>query len=349
MSFTYHERPGVYADFDASSIYPAANRSKVVAVVGTSSLPAKAYEYSDYESAYSRGDTSQLGRMLRALYENGAQRVVAYPVSADTLPLYVSAVATLLTDYEPDYLVLGTNLLDVQQTVKDDLAALAAQQRTCICLTGMKDATVQDMVARAQKLNNERIVLVGQNVYQTDDETELDGCVGAAALAGQLVALGDPAVPVHGAVLEDLVNVTSQLTDNQIDQLTQAGVTTLESRGGVVSVVRAVTTKTSENGEPSATLRELNTMLVVDEIIPALKKGLRLHFFRRKNNATTRSAILHQMVLWLEEYVREELIESYWDLNVTADVHDASICVVEFGFTVVQGMSRIYLTAHITV
>lgn len=349
MSFVYHERPGVYADYDISSIRTATSGAKVIAVAGESTLPAKVYTYTDYASAYKQGDDSQLGKLLRVLYENGACQVLAFPVDADTVATYNAALTELFHAGEPDFLVLGSGDEEVQLLAKQWMEDLAENRRECICLAGMEDATIDEAIQRASTLNSERMVLIGQNVTLNDETLPTGGCMAAAALAGQLAAQSDPAVPVHGLTLAGLSDTNLLLTENQIDTLVQGGVTPLECVGGVVSVIRGVTTRTQRDGLADTTLRELNTILIIDEVIPGLRDMLRAKFVRRKNNDTTRTAILHQMVLALEQYVRAEIIDGYSDLRVTADPEDGTVCLVEFGFTVVHGMGRIYLTAHITV
>ena len=51
----------------------------------------------------------------------------------------------------------------------------------------------------------------------------------------------------------------------------------------------------------------------------------------------------------LAERVEREIIEGYDKLTVTAAQDDRTTCVVEFEFTVVQGLNRILLTAHMNV
>jgi hypothetical protein len=51
----------------------------------------------------------------------------------------------------------------------------------------------------------------------------------------------------------------------------------------------------------------------------------------------------------LESRVSKEIIDSYEDVTVTALEDDASVCLVEFSFTVAHGLNQIWLSAHITV
>ena len=90
-------------------------------------------------------------------------------------------------------------------------------------------------------------------------------------------------------------------------------------------------------------------VLIVDDVIPALRNSLRARFARSKNTAQTRSAIRSQVIVELENKKNAEYIDSYGDVSVTALESDPIVCVVEFGFAVAHGLNRIYLSAHITV
>lgn len=348
MSFVYQNRPGVYAGYDVSGVYSGAIAGKVIAVAAQSTLPAKVYVYTDYASAYRRGDNSQLGKMLKLLYENGAYKVLAYPVGIDNIGVYDTAITALFAAGEPDYLVLGSDSEEIQLLAKQQMEQLQQEQRECICFMGMTDAGIDEIAARAEKLNSERVVLLGQNVTLEDETQSSGGSMAAAALAAQLSAQTDPAVPLHGMVLEGLAD-TEYLTDSQLDALIQSGVTTLEAVNGSVSIIRGLTTRTKTDNQPDTTLGDLNTIMVIDTVIPGLRELLRKKFTRSKNNETTRTAILHQMVTALEEYLSNEIIDSYSDLQVTADPKNAGVCLVSFRFAVTRGINLIYLTAHITV
>ena len=129
----------------------------------------------------------------------------------------------------------------------------------------------------------------------------------------------------------------------------RGGVTPLECVGGVCSPVRGITTRTKTGSAEDATWRELTTILVVDDVIPAVRSALRARFYRSKNTAQARGAIRSQVVLELEKKLSAELIDSYGEVSVSALESDPTVCLVEFGFTVAHGLNRIYLTAHITV
>ena len=138
-------------------------------------------------------------------------------------------------------------------------------------------------------------------------------------------------------------------TDNDIDLLVRGGVTPLESTAGTVSPVRGITTRTTTGGAADTTWRELTTILIVDDVIPAVRQALRSKFARAKNTAQSRSAIRSQVIVELEKKVAEEIIDSYGEVTVTASEDDPTVCLVEFSFAVAHGLNQIYLTVHIKV
>ena len=147
-----------------------------------------------------------------------------------------------------------------------------------------------------------------------------------------------------------MTGVSAVYEDTQIDALVTGGVTALECWGGKVSVMRGITTRTKTGQTQDATFRELGTILIVDDVIPAIRRSLRAKFTRAKNNALTRNAIHSQVIVELEDRIEREIIEGYDNLTVTApELGNLTTCLVEFEFTVVHGLNRIFLTAHISV
>ena len=156
-------------------------------------------------------------------------------------------------------------------------------------------------------------------------------------------------MPLNGAEVRGLGGLSTAYSDNDIDLLVRGGVTPLESVAGVVSPVRGITTRTTTGGAADTTWRELTTILIVDDVIPAVRQALRSKFTRAKNTAQSRSAIRSQVIVELEKKVAEEIIDSYGEVTVSPSEDDPAVCLVEFSFAVAHGLNQIYLTVHITV
>ena len=333
MSITYHERPGVYSDYDASSVTATGRTDRVIALVGQSEAKSGLYTVTSYASGRETfGESSQLGRMLKLAYQNGAGTVLACPVAEDTEAAYQAAFARIFAEKSASFCAIGSAQEKVQLALRDAVEEASGQRGECIGLAGMASPSIAELTARAEKLNSERMVLMAPDVYLSGEEAAAGGCMAAAALAGVLCDQSDPATPLNGQVLLGL-----------------SGVTVLECVGGKVRVIRGLTTRTKTGEVSDKTFRELTTILIVDDVIPSIRTALRARFTRAKNNALTRNAIRNQVVVELEDRIAKEIIEGYDHLTVTASTTDPTVCVVEFEFRVVHGLSRIYLTAHISV
>lgn len=350
MSITYHERPGVYSDYDASSITATGRTDRVIALVGEATAAAGLYTVTSYNSGKATfGADSQLGRMLKMAYENGAGTILACPVAEDTAADYQAAFSLIFAEKRASFCVVGSESLEVHKALRDAVEAASGQRGECIALAGLNDPTQQELLDRAKEMNSERFVLVGPDVYLTGEETLAGGCMAAAALAGVLTDQSDPAMPLNGQQLKGISGVSAVYEDTEYDALVNGGITVLECLGGKTSVIRGLTTRTTTGGVSDKTFRELTTILIVDDVIPSIRNSLRAKFTRAKNNSLTRNAIRNQVVVELEDRIDKEIIEGYDHLTVTALSTDPTVCLVEFEFTVVHGLNRIYLTAHIQV
>ena len=97
MSLVYHERPGVYSSYDASSIIARGSTERVIALIGKAEAKAGLYRlhsYAEAKEAFAEG--SELGRMAKLAYQNGAGTVLASPVAEDTLEAYQAALALVI-------------------------------------------------------------------------------------------------------------------------------------------------------------------------------------------------------------------------------------------------------------
>ena len=345
MSIIYHERPGVYVEYDATSRI-AATGMRIAGVAGIGS-GGGLYRFASAQSAgQTFPNTTPLGKMLQLAFANGAARVVCCPVAENTLDAYTAALERLVTEGEVNCLALETESM---QLLKELGQHLCAMDVPCICFAGPNAPAMDALALMAQTINCERMVLLGPNVRYAGEESYGGGCLAAAAMAGLVSAQTDPALPLHGARLLGLDGVKETLSESQIDAMVRAGVTPLELIGGQVSIIRAVTTRTMTEDVPDDTWRELTTMCILDDVIPAVKNTLAAKFLRRKNTAVTRNAIRSQVAIVLDDRVRREIIEGYDSLQVEAVESDPTTCRVSFAFSVVHGLCRIHLSIHILV
>lgn len=178
---------------------------------------------------------------------------------------------------------------------------------------------------------------------------EAGGALVAAAVAGAICGEGDPALPLGGVELRGIPGLALRYGESELDTLLQGGVTPVELAGGVCSVVRGVTTRTTTGGVSDSTWRELTTILVVDDVIPGVRNALRAKFPRAKNTAQTRGAVRSQVILELERKLASEIITGYGEVTVQPLEEAPTVCLVTFSFTVAHGLNQIWLSAQITV
>lgn len=344
---TTHERPGVYSVYEASAVVSGAARNGVAAIAAMSEggTPGILYDLGSYaqaESAFGKGDG--LAELVKLLFLNGAARVLAVPVTEDTG--YDGAFSLLGSQEGVKVVVCDSGDLTVQQALRDSVEAASAAQRERVAVVfGGMIEMASNLVTRAGNLNSERVVLVAPVAVAESNA----GAMAAAAVAGAICAEGDPAIPLGGAVLRGLPGLLMGFSESDVDTLIRGGVTPLEAVGGRISVIRGVTTRTTTGGAADTTWRELTTVLVVDDVIPAIRESLRARFSRAKNTQQVRGAIRSQVILELEKKLAAEIITGYGEVTTKALEENPTVCLVEFSFTVAHGLNQIWLSAQIAV
>ncbi len=349
MSITAHERPGVYSFYDASAAVSGAVGRKYVGLAVQMSQPAQAvWQISRYEQAVTALN-ARAADLVWLLLRNGAAQVFVYPVEGTDLAAYQAAFDAMAAREELAVLVCDSTLVQVQQALRDSVCSASAAQRERIAVVaGGAGETVSQLVERAQAINSERVVLTAPGCVDGQGNAD-SGVQVAAAVAGAIAGQTDPAVPLGGAVLTGLHGLDGRYEDSELDVLIRGGVTVVEELSGTVSVVRGVTTRTTTDGAADTTWRDLNSILVVDDVIPAIRNALKSRFRRAKNTAQTRGAIRSQVVLELENKLAREIITGYDGVSVQQDSEEPTRCLVDFAFTVTHGINQIWLSAHITI
>lgn len=348
-----HERPGVYSAYDTSSVVSGGRAARIVGVAakaakGTVDKPVTVTGWTAGAAVFGEDQTAGMSTILRLLFENGASAVTAVRVAdTGTAEDYARAFAALGKE-DVQVMVCDSGEEDVQKALRSAVEEASALRHERIAVVGCAGAEVSDLVARAAELNSERVVLVGPDALDEAGKP-LSGVFAAAAAAGLAASAADPATPLNGAALKGLTGLSQDYDDNDIDLLVRGGVTPLECVGGVVSPVRGITTRTKTGGAADASWRELTTVLIVDDVIPAVRSALRSRFSRSRNNARNRAAIRSQVIVELEKKLAAEIIDGYDEVSVTASADDPTVCLVEFGFAVAHGLNQVRLTVHIEI
>lgn len=345
MSITTHQRPGVYSDYEVSGVVRGGSGGLVglaaVSAVGETKLVTASEQGQNWYGA-----ESAMAQLARLALRNGARGVVCVPVAGED---YESAFESLGGRDDISVVICDSEQAQVQGKLKEMVEQASTSRRERIAVVGGgADEDTEALVARAAGLNSERVVLVAPGCLDEAGQA-MSGVQVAAAVAGAIAGQSDPAVPLGGAQLKGLYGLNKRYGDGELDVLILGGVTPVEELGGVVSVVRGVTTRTTTAGVQDTAWRELTTVLIIDRVIPTLRNALRSKFRRAKNTPRGRGAIRAQVVLELENFLAREIITAYEGVSVTADESDPTRAVVEFSFTVAHGLNQIWLRAHIQV
>ena len=350
MSITAHERPGVYSDYEvATAVRGSAGRKYVGLAVKMANPAKKMWTITRYEQAVAEFGPERAENataLVRLLLQNGAAQVVVFPVEGED---YTEAFAAMAAAENLAVVVCDSTDVAVQQALRDSVQAASDAQRERIAVVaGGEGDDIEALVARAAALNSERVVLAAPGCVDGAGEM-LSGVELAAAMAGAVAGLADPAVPLGGALLVGLNGLAQAYDDSELDVLIRGGVTVAESVAGEVSVVRGVTTRTTTAGALDRTWRDLASVLVVDDVISTIRNALKARFRRAKNTVQSRGAIRSQVVLELENKLDREIITAYDGVRVVQDSEEPTRCLVDFSFTVTHGINQIWLNAHITV
>ena len=348
-----HERPGVYSAYDTSSVVSGGRAVRAIGVAaraakGTMDKPVTVTGWAAGVSVFGEDETAGMSTVLRLLFENGASAVTAVRVAEEGAAEDYARAFAALGQADVQILVCDSGEAAVHQALRDAVVEASGLRHERIAVAGCAGVEAAELVERAAALNSERMVLVGPDALDSAGKP-LSGVFAAAAVAALAASAADPAVPLNGAGIKGLTGLSRDYGDNDIDLLVRGGVTPLECVGGVVSPVRGVTTRTKTGGAADATWRELTTILIVDDVIPAVRSALRSRFSRSKNNARNRAAIRSQVIVELEKKLAAEIIDGYDEVSVTASPEDPTICLVEFGFAVAHGLNQVHLTVHIEI
>lgn len=344
-----HQRPGVYSDYTLSAAWSGIGNNRTVGIVGLYGGDDVTVVRTIEQAEEKFASTENLLATVLMLLRSGAGSVTFCAAGGMEAAKYAAAAERLLLTEEVGLLVLDSEDEEIQLAVKTVVESCSENGRECVAIFGTSQEEVEELTSLAAKFNSPRVVLVAGFPYLTRTPNQGGGLFGAAAVAGLMASETDPALPIHGAELKELGAVGCIYTEEELDSLILGGVTVLEAAGGVVSVIRGVTTCTKIGGTADNRFLDLTTIRVVDDVVPGIRKALKSRFVRKKNNATTRGAIGDQVAVELENRKKNEIIDSYENIVVEVSPEDPTVCLVSFGFTVTHGLGRILLTAHITV
>lgn len=337
-----NQRPGVYSRYDLSSTYLTPRSAGCAAVVAVASgNPAvKIYTLTSWQAAMETfspdsDDACMLG-CIRILFACGVSVVHAVPVAAGgyaaalDLVRAVDGVGAVICD-AGDAATLGL--------LRDSVDGSALEQRERMAFCGCDDAAEAADIARA--VNGERVVLCAPSC---------DGraVFGACALAGAVLAADDCGVNWNGAALPQLKTV-ERLSEHDVQELLRAGVCVLEESGGEIVCIRAVTTSTMRGMVEDRSLSSINTMLIIDTVMQGVRRRLEQLVRASRVGGASPRTVESQAMVELAQHRAQGVIVDFDAPRARVDDAEPGLCLVELSFSVAHVLSRILVTASISI
>lgn len=342
-----NQRPGVYSRYDVTSAYTAPLSLKYAAVVAKASggEANTLYRFTNYNEACEAflpdGDGVFMRSLIGLLFESGVSEVLAVSVGDS----YETALKALESIGNVGAIVCDATGASDLDALKAFVLTSSGVQRECLAFCGIGNPA--DAITASRALNCERVVLACPAVSSRSTGART-ASLAAAALAGKILASGDAAANFNGDSFP-LLTMPELLPEAMIQALLEAGVTVFESVGGVVECIRALTTRTRTNGVPDRGMAGINTILIIDDVVQAVRSTLKLRLGGGRINGSPIESIRSQVAIVLSDKRNDGLLESFAPPRCYPSASDPSVCVVEMSFTVAHVVNQIHVTAHIQV
>ena len=142
-----------------------------------------------------------------------------------------------------------------------------------------------------------------------------------------------------------LLERTEELEEEQIEQMIQSGVTVLEDGAWARSV--SAVTQNHGGEEDNRSFANQFLVLMIDDIIRSVRERLS-QLIRGGRTLFSPDSVASLAVVVLDEKKQAGYLSEFEPPVVYEQEQDPSVCVVELEFRLVSVLSRIYLTAHIS-
>jgi phage tail sheath gpL-like len=356
--------PGVYSNVDASAALKSLSANDyVIGIVAkgavddtVSKLTEKAYAPFSFEDAKQRyGEDSNIAKIMGTAIDNGGSKFIVVRVDDATVPAtpdYVGALEVLEMEEAVDIVISDTmnpsDFVDIKNHVNN-----ASQNRNeRIAIVGYDVNTdITTVTTNAKSVNSPRVLSAYSNPLDKEGN-ELPGYYTAAAIAGALANESDPSMPMTGVELKGFYGLAKKLKISEMTTLIDAGIIPLESRNGVISIVRCITTYTKDaDNNTDITWQEVTTVRISDYVFKDLRSALARKFKRAKQGSGTRDAVKSEVLTRLLKYQELEYIEEVSSNDVSIQINPSNPLQndVDFNYNVTGPQNIINLTGHLTV
>lgn len=338
-------RPGVFSSYTILPSYTGAVEALSVGVVGDFGLE------DSLPHTYSRGDFVPLGLLSQTaevLFAAGLSEFSAVSVGAGSgAQGYTDALAALAAmeaGKRPDLVAVEDCSQEVLAAVKTFVEAQAEEQREMLAFAGC--GVLSDAQTTAKAVDSPRVVLSWGSPVPSGEETGVP-FLGAAALCAAVAVMEEPVVSLTGHELPGFSTLETEATWAQVDALLEAGVTPLSRSGDGVEAVRVITTSTTLDGSPNRSFSPVNSILIVDYVMKALRQSLTAFIKGARNTPQTLSAVASQVTVLLEELLDRGIITQYGAPSASCPAATPEVCVVRVAFTAAYLINQIQIQAQI--
>lgn len=336
-------RPGVYSSYTVTPSYTGAREALPVGIVGRLGLDG------DQPVLIRRGDTLTGGTLAataaRLLFGTGLQEFWACPVAegADAAA-YTAALEALGEAGEVALIAIEDSAADTLTAAAVFAEARSQAQRETLVFAGCA-GNVTAAAQLAKGVDHPRVVLC-HGAAVPSGESQGAAFWGAVALAAAVAVLEDPGISLTGAELPGLTKVTGA-TYAQVEGLLAAGVTPLYPSGAGVEAVRVLTTSTTQDGSPNRSFSPINSVLIIDYVMKALRRSLAALLKGARSSRQTLSAVASQITVLLGEFADRGIITGYQTPRVYCLADAPEVCVAEVAFTAAYLINQIHIRAQI--
>lgn len=337
-------RPGVWSSYTVTPNYTGVQEALSVGVIAKLGLTG------DQPVTVKRGDTitggSPLETVAGLLFDAGLQQFTVYSLGeSDTgATAYTAALGALADAGVPDLVVIEDASQAVLEAARDFAVTQSEDQKEMILFAGAQgNHTATATLAKA--VNSPRVVLSYGTAIPSGKETG-SPFFGALALCGAVAVLEDPSVSLTGWPLPGIGKVTGA-TYTQIENLLGAGVTPLWQTGEGAEAVRILTTCTTLEGSPSRAFTPVNSILIIDYVMKALRRSLASFLRGAKNSEQTLSAVASQLTVLLGGFLDRGIITGYGAPKVYCLPEEPEVCIAQVSFTAAYLINQIHIQAQI--
>lgn len=338
-------RPGVWSSYTITPSYTGTREALAVAVIAQLSLEEELQPV-----VIKRGDIITPGTLLaeiaEPLFGAGLQQFTVYSTKEGAIDAaaHTTALKALMAAGTMDLVVIQNATQEVLGAAKEFAETSSENQKELLVFAG-SPASASVATYLAQSINSPRVVISYGTAFTAGSETG-SSFLGAVSLCAAVAVLEDPSVSLTGWKLPGIARVTGATYD-QVETLLEAGATPLVQTGSGVEAVRILTTCTTLDGSPSRAFTPINTILIIDTVMKALRQSLASFLSGAKNSAQTLSAVASQITVLLGDFQDRGIITGYGAPKVYCETDNPEVCIAEVSFTAAYLINQIHIQAQI--